>query len=83
MSDEHRLRLNLTDKTDLWRRVDHAALPSLNIYYTWDNIKNFYQNKKFEILGTTLDEELELIHTTYSISGIHDYYSLRNTITDS
>lgn len=80
ISDEHRLRLNLTDTTDMWRSVDHAVLPSLSMKYTQKNIKNLYRNNTFETSGTTWGEEFELIHAFYSISDVHDCYSLRNPI---
>ena len=38
-TDPHRLLLNLTDKTDLRRKVKYIALSNLSIYYTWKNIK--------------------------------------------
>ena len=34
-SDAHKLRVNLTDKTDLRRRNIRVVLPNLSFYYTW------------------------------------------------
>ena len=38
-SDLHRLLLNLTDKINLRRKDNYAALSNRSIYYTWKNIK--------------------------------------------
>ena len=46
-SKPHVLILNLTDKIDLRRREESFALPNLNIYYTWKNIKSSYKNNTF------------------------------------
>ena len=46
-SKPHVLILNLTDKIDLRRSEESFALPNLNIYYTWKNIKSSYKNNKF------------------------------------
>ena len=70
----HRLLLNLTDKID-WRRKDKCiALSNLSIYYTWKNIKKFYQNNKFKISAPTWNEEFKLPDRSYSISDIQGYF---------
>ena len=48
-SDPHRLLLNLSDKINLKRSDKYVALSNLSIYYTWENIKQSYKNKKFKI----------------------------------
>ena len=48
-SDSHRLLLNLSDKINLKRSDKYVALSNLSIYYTWENIKKSYKNKKFKI----------------------------------
>ena len=48
-SDPHRLLLNLSDKINLKRSDKYVALSNLSIYYTWENIKKSYKNKKFKI----------------------------------
>ena len=39
-SQSNRLLLNLSDKINLKRIDKYVALSNLNIYYTWENIKN-------------------------------------------
>ena len=41
-SDAHKLRLNLTNKTDLRRRNNHVVLPNLSFYYTWKETNNVF-----------------------------------------
>ena len=73
-SEPHILKLKLTDKLDL--RVDKKviALPNLSIYYTWNNIKNSYNNNNFKISALTWNEEFTLPDGSYSISDIQDYF---------
>ena len=50
------LILKLTNKLD-WRIGEkNIALSSLSIYYTWRNIKNSYNNNKFEIFAPTWND---------------------------
>ena len=51
-SDAHRLRLDLMNKLDLQRGVDHVKFSSHSIYYTRKNFKKLYRNNKFKISGT-------------------------------
>ena len=53
-SNPKRLLLNLSEKINLKRYDKYVALLNLNIYYTWKNIKNSYQNNKFKISVPTL-----------------------------
>ena len=71
-SKSHALILNLTDKIDLRRSEESFALPNLNIYYTWKNIKSSYKNNKFCISAPKLNDEFELAHELNSISDIQD-----------
>ena len=59
-SNPYILELKLTDKLDL--RVDKnvIALSNLSIYYTWNNIKNSYNNIKFMISAPIWNEEFAL-----------------------
>ena len=43
-----------TDKLDL-RRNKTIALINLSIYYTWQNVKEEYENNKFKLIGPTWD----------------------------
>ena len=58
--DPHRLLLNLTDKIDLRKKDKYIALSNLSIYYTWENIKNVYQNSKFKTSAPTWNQKFEL-----------------------
>ena len=52
-SDAYRLLLNLTDKINLKRSDNYAALSNLSIYYKWENIKKSRKSNKFKILVPT------------------------------
>ena len=58
-SEPHILKLKLTDKLDL--RLD------VTMYYTWNNVKNPYNNNKFEVSSPTWNEEFTLPDESYSI----------------
>ena len=73
-SEYHALVLKLTDKLDLRRGQKTVALSNLSIYYTWKNIKSSYNNNKFKISAPTWNEEFELLHGSYSISDIQNYF---------
>ena len=51
--EPHRLLPNLSDKINSERSDKYAALSSLNMYYTWKNIKKSYKNNKYKILALT------------------------------
>ena len=72
-SEPHILKLKLTDELDLRFNKKVIALSSLNIYYTWNNIKSSYNNNKFKISSPTWNEEFTLSDRSYSISDIQDY----------
>ena len=74
ISKPHVLILNRTDKKDLRRGEKSVALPNLSIYYTWKNIKNSYNNKKFKISAPTWNDKFELPDGSYLISDIQDYF---------
>ena len=48
-SKPHVLILKFTDKLDLRRGENRTALSTLNIYYTWKNIKGSCNNNEFKI----------------------------------
>ena len=52
-SKPHVLTFNLTDQIDSRRCEKSIALSSLNIYYTWKNIKKLCNNNKFKISAPT------------------------------
>ena len=47
-SEPHILKLELTDKLDLRLDKEVIALSNVSIYYTWNNIKSLYNNKKLK-----------------------------------
>ena len=52
-SNPHRLLLNLSDQMNLKKSDKYAALSSLNIYYSWKDIKNSYKNNKAKFYRQT------------------------------
>ena len=72
-SDPHRLLFNLSNKINLKISDKFVAWSNLNIYYTWENIKKLYKNKKFKTSTPTWNEETELHDGSYSVSDIQDY----------
>ena len=72
-SKPHVLALKLTNKLDLRFGEKVIALSNLSIYYTWKNIKSWYNNK-FKISAPTWNDEFELPDGSYSISDIQDYF---------
>ena len=68
------LILKFTDKLDLRRGENRIALSNLSVYYTWKNIKSWYNNNKFKISAPTWNDEFELPDGSYSISDIQDYF---------
>ena len=62
------------DKINLKRSDKYVALSNLSIYYTWKNIKKSYKNNKFKISALIWTEEFELLHGSYSVSDIQDYF---------
>ena len=86
-SDPHRLLLNLSDKINLKRNDKYVALPNLNNYYTWKNIKKSYKNNKFKISAPTGNGEFELPDGSYFVSDNQDYFEYilkkHETVTDN
>ena len=72
-SKPHILILKFTDKLDLRFGEKVIALSNLSIYYTWKNIKSWYNNK-FKISAPTWNDEFELPDGSYSVSDIQDYF---------
>ena len=73
-SKPHILKLKLTNKLDLRLREKVITLSNLSIYNTWKNIKNSYNNNKFNISAPTWNEEFTLPDGSYSVSDIQDYF---------
>ena len=71
-SEPHRFRYNLIDKLDLKNPNKNMALANLSIYYTWKNVKSFYNNNKFKISAPPWNETFDLSDGSYNISEIQD-----------
>ena len=72
-SEPRVLILKLTDKLDLRRGEKITALSNLRIYYTWKNIKSWYNKNKFRISVPTWNDKFELPDGSYSVSDIQNY----------
>ena len=46
----------------------------MSIYYTWQNVKEEYENNKFKLIGPTWDETFDLSDGNYTIADIQDYF---------
>ena len=73
-SKPHVLKLELASKLDLRLSKKVIALSNLSIYYTWENIKNSYNNNKFKMSAPTWNEEFKLPDGSYSVSDIQYYF---------
>ena len=73
-SKPHVLILKLTDKLHLRKGENRIALSNLSIYYTWKSIKSSYNNIKFKISAPTWNDKFELLHGSYIVSDIQDYF---------
>ena len=73
-SESHVLILKRTNKLDLRIGEKTMSLSNRSIYYTWRNIKNSYNNNKFEMSAPTWNEEYELPDGSYSVSDIQNYF---------
>ena len=73
-SEQHRFKLDLTDKPDLKNSNKNMALANFSIYYTWKNIKSEYNNNKFKIFAPAWNDTFDLPDGSYSIEDIKDYF---------
>ena len=69
-SEPHRFKLDLTDKLNLKNPNKNMALGTLNIYYTWKNIKSEYINNKFKISAPTWNDTFDLPDGSYTFKII-------------
>ena len=74
INEPHRYRLSLVDKRNLKVANWNKALANLTIYYTWENLKSVYNNKKFKISAPTSNGEFDLPDGSYSASDIQNYF---------
>ena len=56
-NDPHKFVLNLLETLDLIIPNKHVVLQNLSIYYTWNNIRKYYKNKKPKIIAPTCNNE--------------------------
>ena len=75
-SEQHRFKLDLTEKLNLKNPNKNIALANLSIYYTWKNIKSEYNNNKFKTSAPTWNDTFDLPDGSYSIDDIQDYFEL-------
>ena len=72
-NESYKFKYDLIDKLDLRNPNKNMALANLSIYYTWKNIKSFYNNNKFKISTPTWNKTFDLPDGSYNISEIQDY----------
>ena len=72
INEPHKFRLTLADKRNLKDVLKNMALENVSIYYTWKNIKPKQSNNKLKIL--TWNDEFDLLHESYLIFNIQDYF---------
>ena len=77
-NEQHRLKLDLTDKLNLKNPNKSMALANLSLCYTWKNIKSKYKNNKFKISALTWNETFGLPDGSYSIADIQSYFEFIN-----
>ena len=86
-NEPHKLRLTLADKLNLEDPNKNMALANLNMHYTWKNIKSAYNNDKFKVSASTLNDNFNFPDGSYSIFDIQDYFEYiikkHETIVDS
>ena len=58
-NEEHKFKLDLTDKLNLKNPKKNMPLANLNIYNTWKNMKSKYNNNKFKISASTWDDTFD------------------------
>ena len=64
---------NFSQILNLRRSNEHVAFQNLSIYYTWKKIRQQYKDNKIKIIAPTWNDELELLHDSYSVSDTEDY----------
>ena len=73
-NEPNRFKYDLMDKLDLKNPNKNMVLGSLNIYYTWKNVKSTYNNNnKFKMSAPTWNETFDLPDGSYNIPEIQDY----------
>ena len=58
-SEPHKFSFNLSQILDLRSSSKHVALQNLSIYYTSQDIRKYYINKKLKIIAPTWNDEFE------------------------
>ena len=68
------LALKPTKKLHLKIGQKIIAWSNLGNYYTWKNIKIWYNNNKFKISAPTWNDKFKLPNGSYPVSDIQDYF---------
>ena len=67
ISDPPRVLFNLTNKINLKRSNIYVPLSNSCILYTWENMKQVYENSKYEMSVPMWNDKLELPDGSYSV----------------
>ena len=73
-NEQHRFKLDFTDKINLKNPNKIMSLANLSIYQTWKNIKSKYNNNKFNISAPSWNDTFDLPDGSYSISDVQGYF---------
>ena len=63
---------NFPERLDLRSSNKHVALQKVSIHYTGKNMRKQFKKNKLKIIAPTLNDELELPDSSYSVSDIQD-----------
>ena len=73
-NEQHRFKLDFTDKINLKNPNKIMSLANLSIYQTWKNINSKYNNNKFNISAPSWNDTFDLPDGSYSISDVQGYF---------
>ena len=73
-SEPNKFVYHLIDKLNLKNPNKNMELANLSIYYTWKNVKNSYNNNKFNISAPTWNEAFDLPDGSYLFADIQSYF---------
>ena len=72
-TESNRFRLYFINKLDL-RGNKSITLDNFSVHYTWQNVKEEYENNKFKLIGPTWDKAFDLLDGSYTVAGIQYYF---------
>ena len=74
-NESNKFIYQFTDKSNLKTpKNKNYGLGNLSMFCTWKNIKSVYSNNKLKISAPIWNNEFDLPGSSYSISGIQDYF---------